>query len=134
MADGKRLVAVAYLARGKRAMSRPAERKRQRVESLFDTLPSNDEQGIRQVLSKTLKEVREILHRSGRLSSRHEALDEIAKLLFAHVMSIDTGGSGICREALNSHSNAAIALKTFISEAFRLHLPNSLAHEIQPDD
>lgn len=84
-------------------------------------------------LSATLRQVREVLHSTGRLSSRHEALDEVAKLLFAHVISIDTGGPGINRDLLGGPS-AAPSLRAFVEGVFRLHLPVSLAHEVTPAD
>lgn len=91
------------------------------------------ESTVRMALSATLRQVREVLHSTGRLSSRHEALDEVAKLLFAHVISIDTGGPGIDRDLLGGPS-AAPSLRAFVEGVFRLHLPVSLAHEVTPAD
>ena len=92
------------------------------------------EHGVRTAIGATLREVREVLHRSGRLSSRHEALDEIAKLLFAHVVSIDTGGDGIGRHILRGSCSPATALRGFVTASFRSFLPESLSIELGVSD
>ena len=92
------------------------------------------ENQVRSAVGATLRQVREILHRSGRLSSRHEALDEIAKLLFAHVMSIDTGGDGIGRYILQDAPSPATALREFVAESFDAFLPQSLSVELGTSD
>ena len=85
---------------------------------------------MRTAVGSTLREVREILHRSGRLSSRHEALDQIATLLFAHVASIDTGGEGIGWHILQGSRSPATALREFVAESFHSFLPQSLSIEL----
>jgi hypothetical protein len=40
---------------------------------------------ITEAVDATLKSIREILHKRAHLSSRSQALDELSKLLFAHV-------------------------------------------------
>lgn len=102
--------------------------------SLFDWHDSSREQDLRTILGRTLRQLRECLHRSARLSSRHEALDELAKLLFAHVMSIDSGGPGISRVLLSGHATPAQALRLFVSEMFSARLPRSLALELGSGD
>lgn len=92
------------------------------------------EHDTRAALLGTLRELREVFHRRGRLSSRHEALDEVSKLLFAHVVSIDTGGAGIGPSMLTRGKSAASALREFVVQAVRLHLPKSLSHEVSPSD
>lgn len=92
------------------------------------------EQQVRAAVGATLGGVREILHRSGRLSSRHEALDEIAKLLFAHVMSIDTGGEGIGKHIIQGSMSPANALSAFVADSFRSFLPDSLSTELSVAD
>jgi type I restriction-modification system DNA methylase subunit len=92
---------------------------------------------LQESMEATLKEIREILHRRGRFSSRNEALDEVCKLLFAHVMSISHGDYGISMASVN-HSGkglgSATNLKKFVQEAFEKYLPSSLAHEISHED
>ena len=95
--------------------------------------PTHEEQ-LRTVVANTLREIRETLHRSGSLSSRHESLDEISKLLFAHTISLQTGGSGISRTLVNSGQSSAKSLRHFVSEIYRQHLPVSLAHELGASD
>ncbi len=89
---------------------------------------------IREAITQTLKQAREILHRSGRLSSRHEALDELSKLLFAHILTIDRGGDGITHSILERESGPAESLRKFVSSCFNKYLPISLSHEIGPGD
>ena len=92
------------------------------------------EHRVRTAVGATLREIREILHRSGRLSSRHEALDEIAKLLFAHVVSIDTGGEGIGRHILQDSRSPATTLSEFVAESFHSFLPQPLSIELGVSD
>jgi len=93
---------------------------------------------LHNAVDKTLRELREILHRRGRLSSRNEALDELCKLLFAHIMSIINGSRGICRKTVlsgnNDNSKAAISLKSFVTQIVSRHMPESLSHEMKPSD
>ncbi len=93
-----------------------------------------NESDIREAIDATLRELREILHRRGRLSSRNEALDELCKLLFAHIMSIANGNEGICRKSvLSGHEQAlesAVSLKKFVKDVFDKYLPVSLSHEM----
>lgn len=102
-------------------------------------LAFNDRQStFKDALDATLQELREILHRRGRLSSRNESLDELCKLLFAHVMSITHGQEGISRESIfreiDKPASSAFALREFVKKAFEEYLPFSLAHEINPGD
>src|SRR5436309_9300013 len=65
--------------------------------------------GVQIALESLLRELREILHRRGRLSARNEALDELSKLLFAHVMSIANGGKGISNSLASSGRSTGAA-------------------------
>ena len=96
--------------------------------------PTSAEDRVRAALGATLREVREILHRGGHLSSRHEALDELAKLLFAHVVSIDTGGEGIGPHLLSTGGSATAALREFVAQCFRVYLPNSPSIKLTASD
>ena len=102
--------------------------------SLPNTLTVQCPSSLGDALALTLRDIRETLHRSGRLSSRHEALDEITKLLFAHLMSIITGGPGISHTIIPPGCQPAPALRSFVADNFKTHLPQSLTHEIQCDD
>ncbi len=94
-----------------------------------------DESYIRASIDATLRELREILHRRGRLSSRGEALDEVSTLLYAHVMSTVYGNGGIRRETvLASGAAPAIALREFVRAVVEATLPASLSHEIDHKD
>ncbi len=99
--------------------------------------PTQNELLTRESIDETLRELREILHRRGRMSGRNEALEELSKLLFAHVMSTTSGGNGISRESIlkrKTESNAAEELRGFVAATFRRHLPRALAHEMSPKD
>lgn len=91
---------------------------------------------ITEAVDATLKSIREILHKRAHLSSRSQALDELSKLLFAHVEGQRNGRGGISRKIFtcgNGHSIAA-SLKTHVDAAVREHLPESLAHSVDPRD
>lgn len=95
--------------------------------------PERDED-LRIKIHATLSEIREALHKGGRLSSRHEALDEISKLLFAHVISIVHSGRGISPALPGAKGAPATAIRTFVSDTFTRYLPSSLAHELNISD
>lgn len=90
----------------------------------------------RDAIDRTLRSIREALHRRGRLSSRNEALDEVSRLLFAHVMSQATGGPGISYTTLEARSEDTLASKLsgFVHDMHQEHLPQSLAHEMNISD
>jgi len=83
-------------------------------------------------LGTTLAEVREALHRHGRLSSRAEAVDEIAKLLFAHVYLILTRDTGL--DGLASENDPASALRNAVTAAYSHGLPQDLTNELRAAD
>jgi len=89
---------------------------------------------IRLAIDGVLISVREALHRRGKLSSRNEALDEIAKLLFAHVVLQVGGEDGISSSRLEGEDSPAKAMKSLVLRAVRDHLPESLAHELSTND
>ena len=92
------------------------------------------EEYLRSVVATTLQKTREALHRSGSLSSRHEALDEISKLLFAHIISLQTGGHGISTRLVKGGESPAEALKSFVYKIYSQHLPVSLAYTLKTSD
>lgn len=87
----------------------------------------NSELSHKSDLYNVLNEIRESIHRNGKYSSRNQALDELTKLLFAHVMSISNNGIGIGDiEA----PHLAISLKEFVERQYDLHLPDNLRGQI----
>jgi type I restriction-modification system DNA methylase subunit len=90
---------------------------------------------ITEAVDATLKSIREILHKRAHLSSRSQALDELSKLLFAHVEGQRNGRGGISRKiaAHNGH-NLAESLKKHVDNTVREHLPESLAHSVDTRD
>ncbi len=93
---------------------------------------------ITEAVDQTLRSIREILHKRGRLSSRSQALDELSKLLFAHVEATRFGAEGISRLTLAQRQKKgfglASALKSFVDETIHQALPASLAHEVDLKD
>lgn len=79
--------------------------------------PDRDEK-----LDKCLIQLREIFHKSSRLSSRNEALEEIAKLFFSHITSVLQHGTGICSKMVAEKGKEAESLIDFVSSQFNLHL------------
>jgi type I restriction enzyme S subunit len=61
-------------------------------------------------------------------------LDELSKLLFAHVMLMSEGKDGISWNLVGDDSNAAVRLKTIVDTTVDRHLPVSLVHEIKPEE
>lgn len=91
-------------------------------------------EAISNAIDKTLQEVRETLHRSGRLSSRQESLDELAKLIFSHFISIKNGGHGIYNGMISRHQSTATTLRDFTRSCFLQFMPESLSHELSIED
>ena len=92
---------------------------------------------IRKAMDTTLRELREILHRRGRMSSRNEAVEELSKLLFVHVMAIGKGSEGISRKSIREsfpRMSIAKALKIFVKETYETYLPLSIGYELQETD
>jgi type I restriction-modification system DNA methylase subunit len=139
-------VSLATILRWESGKSVPRPKMEGKIRSLFNErvylavqnshyeFPNGETKELREALKSTLNEMREVLHRSGRLSSRHEALDELSKLLFAHIMSIDNGGTGINTEILDKKKPLAMSLRDFVSQIFKTYLPGSLAHELKAED
>ena len=90
---------------------------------------------ITEAVDATLKSIREILHKRAHLSSRSQALDELSKLLFAHVEGQRNGRGGISRR-ITAHNGQSLAasLKEFVDGTVREHLPESLAHSVDLRD
>jgi type I restriction-modification system DNA methylase subunit len=93
---------------------------------------------ITEAVDQTLRSIREILHKRGRLSSRAQALDELCKLMFAHVRGVRTSRGGISKRALSGATQGGVglaaSLKAFVDEVVRESLPDSLAHEVDLKD
>lgn len=89
---------------------------------------------LRHKVHVTLSDLREAMHKSSSFSSRHEALDEVSKLIYAHVISILNGGQGITHVSTREKQEIAPALKAFVDDILIRHLPASLAHELDQSD
>lgn len=101
----------------------------------YDSSPDPDcTERFRFALSNTLAKIRETLYRSGSLSSRQDALDDVSKLLFSHICSLRCGGTGISAALIQQRMPPAKALKNLVSQIYCQHLPISLAHELKPTD
>lgn len=88
---------------------------------------------LRGAVGVTLREAREAFHRRSRFSSPNEALDEVCKLLFAHLVSVSEGGQGIA-DAVGAAKEPAAALAAYVGHACDEHLPTSLAQEMSSAD
>lgn len=82
--------------------------------------------------SKTLRSLRETIHRSGNISSRNEALSELTKLLFSHVMFVAHGHRGL--PSIQEAENPASDLKKFVRKAYKDYLPASLSRDMEAHD
>jgi type I restriction-modification system DNA methylase subunit len=90
---------------------------------------------ITEAVDATLKSIREILHKRAHLSSRSQALDELSKLLFAHIEGQRNGRGGISRKiAAHDGHDLAASLKAHVDATVREHLPESLAHSVDMRD
>jgi type I restriction-modification system DNA methylase subunit len=90
---------------------------------------------IVEAVDATLRAIREILHKRGHLSSRTQALDELAKLLFAHVSLRAAGQPGLSRTTIQPNgSGLAKALKTSVDAVLKDNLPTSLSHRVDTRD
>lgn len=76
-----------------------------------------------QYIDQCLANLREIFHKSSRLSTRNEAVEEISKLFFAHIVSFENGG-GLCYETVSKYdkTNIANALNRFVIDMFRKNI------------
>lgn len=86
----------------------------------------------RRRFSETLRSLREAIHRSGNISSRNEALSELTKLLFAHVMVIAHGHRGL--PSIQEAESPASYLKNFVRQAYKDYLPASLSRDMEAHD
>jgi type I restriction-modification system DNA methylase subunit len=90
---------------------------------------------IVEAVDATLRGIREILHKRAHLSSRTQALDELAKLLFAHVCGLRGGDSGLSRSMVSPNGRGlAVSLKRYVDKVLRENLPESLSHRVDATD
>src|SRR5438094_4152079 len=90
---------------------------------------------IVEAVDATLRGIREILHKRAHLSSRSQALDELAKLLFAHVSLLRAGKLGLSQKTVRANgAGLARALKRCVDDVLRRSLPKSLSHRVDIHD
>lgn len=91
---------------------------------------------FKEILDKILIDLRETLHRKGRISSRNEAIDQLSSLLFAQIMSLkhNDKGIGALSESEGFDGNEATVLKNFVEEQIKKFIPIQLNHEISWKD
>lgn len=94
----------------------------------------NNKEFVNNTINNTLQDIRETLHRSGRLSSRKEGLDELSKLIFSHFISIENGETGIGRSIITNGKGSVACLRNFVEKSFQKYLPLSLSHELKAED
>lgn len=129
-------VSVSTIARWKSGQSAPQAKHLRKLNSMLSDMPRSGAQiptemkvssYERSKFYKVLVEIRESIHRSGKLSSRNEALEELTKLLFAHVIAKAHGHSGI--DAISDLAPAT-ALQAFVTHAYSKHVPKALLQQI----
>ena len=90
---------------------------------------------IVEAVDATLRAIREILHKRAHLSSRSQALDELAKFLFAHVSLLRAGKPGLSQKSIRANGGGlAVALKRCVDGVLRNNLPKSLSHRVDIRD
>lgn len=124
-------VSVPTIKRWSSGGVQPRPHQEGRLRALLLEDPATGTSDLDAAMYKTLGEVREALHRRGRIGSRGDAVDEISKLLFAHVFDIERGGAGL--SALEG-PQVATRLRAVVAEAYARRLPDDLAHELRPSD
>lgn len=106
-------VTVNTIYRWLRGKSRPRPKQEDLLRKLYDEHRENNNQ-INQSIDICLNELREVFHKTSRFSSRNEALEEIAKLFYAHMISIMKGEAGISSKLSTQKDKAAKELKKFV--------------------
>lgn len=91
---------------------------------MISTLTTTAAESIDHVLAA----IREALHRRGRFSSRNEALDETAKLFFAHLVILQHSGGGL--GTVTTGDGAAAALREACNAAIELGLADSKDEDV----
>lgn len=112
-------VSVNTVYRWTRNETTPQPKQEALLRKLYADFPKNQNQ-VNNAVDKCLNELREIFHKTSRFSSRNEALEEISKLFFAHIMSVMDGKRGLSKDIIKSEENAAKELKQFVSRQFEL--------------
>lgn len=85
---------------------------------------------LHEQLTDVLTELRESLHRRGRLSSRNEALEEMSKFLFAHEMLVFNENTTLADSISSNGKGIASSLCKTVNSTLRRYIPTSLTKEI----
>jgi transcriptional regulator with XRE-family HTH domain len=130
-------VSAATIRRWESGAATPRPRQEGALRALAATQlaesPHRPTSSLEPQLAGCLADVREALHRRARLSSRAEALDEVAKILFAHFVHIETVGEGLA-EAVVASDTPAQRLHDLVRDAYARRLPETLSREMPPAD
>lgn len=111
-------VTVNTIYRWLRGESKPQPKQEALLRKLYDDHGDGDNNELNRSVDICLNELREIFHKTSRFSSRNEALEEISKLFFAHIVSIMKGGDGISSRLKIQRNKSAEALKEFVDMKF----------------
>lgn len=71
------------------------------------------------LIDTCLNELREIFHKTSRFSSRNEALEEISKLFFSHIISVMNDEEGISNKLCMQKGKSAKLLKEFVDSKLK---------------
>lgn len=150
MSDGsadkaaKRLgTSPASLSRWKSGLTRPRKQLRERLSALVDgsadlveiaerDMSNHRLERLEEAISGTIRSLREEFHRSASVTRRQDALDLVAAFLFAHVVTIDSGGLGIGLHLTAQGEKAVAGLNHFMEEALIRHLPKGASQASDP--
>lgn len=104
--------------------SKPQPRQESLLREMFlEYFPEGGKKALQSdELDNGLAQLREVFHKSSRFSSRNEALEEIAKLFFAHITSVMQHGTGICEKIVCSEGKEAASLCQFVAGQFERYL------------
>ena len=124
----------ASLSRWRSGQARPRQYLEKRLRAIVDgpgdlfsqpngPKDSGSVEQLEEAIARTLHALREEFHRTAAISTRQETLDLVAALVFAHVTSIDKGGSGISERLQDEGNTAVTGLNRFMQTALSQHLP-----------
>lgn len=111
-------VTVNTVYRWLRGRSKPQPKQEALLRKTYDDyrVQSNE---FTMLIDTCLNELREIFHKTSRFSSRNEALEEISKLFFSHIISVMNGEEGISNKLCMQKSKSAKLLKEFVDSKLK---------------
>ena len=111
-------VTVNTIYRWSRGDSKPHPKQEALLRKFYD---DHRERGneLTLLVDTCLNELREVFHKTSRFSSRNEALEEISKLFFSHIISVMDGEEGISNKLCAQKEKSAKLLKEFVDSKLK---------------